>query len=118
MRRVFVIWTNPLFLDFVRLLLRHPAIELVGATSDHATSRREIERLRPDAVIVEKTDGEESPGEIVSILRGGPMVFRLGLSTNELSAYQRKRWAVARAEDLLQAILGDPWSQAAEVGGP
>ena len=55
MRRVFVIWTNPLFFDFVRLLLRHPAIELVGATSDHATSQSEIDRLRPDAVIVEKT---------------------------------------------------------------
>jgi AmiR/NasT family two-component response regulator len=113
-RRVFVIWTNPLFLDFVRLLLRHPAVELVGATSDHAASQSEIDRLRPDAVIVEETDEEESPGEIVSILRSGPMVFRLGLSTNELSAYQRRRWAVGRAEDLLRVLLGG----AAEAGAP
>jgi len=117
-RRVFVIWTHPLFFDFVRLLLRHPAIELVGATSDHATSQTEIDRLRPDAVIVEKAEEEESPNEIVTILRSGPMVIRLSLGTNDLSTYQRKLWTLGRAEDLSQVILGGPGTESAEGGAP
>ena len=54
----------------------------------------------------------------MTILRSGPTVIHLGLSTNELSSYQRKRWAVGRAEDLLQVILGDPGRQAAEASAP
>lgn len=110
-----MIWTHPLFFDFVRLLLRHPAIELVGATSDHATSQSEIDRLRPDVVIVEKIGEEEPAGEIMNILRSGPMVIRLSLSTNNLSVYQRKRWDVGKAEELLHVILGDPGEEAANA---
>jgi hypothetical protein len=32
-RRVFVIWANPIFRESVRLLLRHPDVEWVGELS-------------------------------------------------------------------------------------
>jgi DNA-binding NarL/FixJ family response regulator len=106
-KRVFVIWTHPLFHDSVRLLLSKSEVEIVGATSDHAAAQNQIAALAPDVVIVEQTDGEEqSSVETISILRAGPQVIRLGLADNEISLYQRERRTAAKADDLVSLITG------------
>jgi AmiR/NasT family two-component response regulator len=106
--RVFVVWTHPLFHESVRLLLRHPEVDLVGATSDHNASYSQIVALKPDVVIIEKTEAEEqAETETISILRRGPRVVRLSLADNELSIYQRQHRTVAKAEDLVRVILED-----------
>jgi DNA-binding NarL/FixJ family response regulator len=107
-QRVFVIWTHSLFHEAVRQLLRHPLIELVGATSDHATAQVEIAESKPDTVIIETPEGNElSSSETMTILREGPRVIRMSLSDNELSVYHRKHQTVADPGDLLRLILDE-----------
>ena len=61
-RRVFVIWMNPLFHESVRLLLSHPDVEWVGATSDHAAAHEQIMKLRADTILIEEGEGGGVPG--------------------------------------------------------
>ncbi len=104
--RVFVIWTNPLFYESVRLLLRHPAVHLVGATSDPASSGGSIQELRPEAVIWERAeDLEPSSPELMSILERAPSVICFSLTSNEIRIYRRQVRFVAKADDLLGLVL-------------
>ncbi len=105
-RRVFIVWSHPLFHESVRLLLRHPAVNLVGATSDPELSRGEIEQSRPDAVIWERQD-DEGPGgpRMMAILEQGAAVICFSLSSNEIQIYQRQRRSLANSEELLHLIL-------------
>ncbi|GMR09316.1 MAG: hypothetical protein BMS9Abin28_0134 [Anaerolineae bacterium] len=106
-RRVFVIWTHPLFLESVRLLLSKAQVELVGATSDHSQAHDQIVALGPEVVIVEHTDGEEQASqETIAILRAGARVVRLGMADNEISLYSRERRTAVEADDLAKLITG------------
>ncbi|NIS79007.1 MAG: hypothetical protein GTO14_02010 [Anaerolineales bacterium] len=103
--RVYIIWTHPLFHESVRLLLRHPQVELVGATSDHSTARNQITALEPDVVIIEEVNGEGRENEdTVAILRAAPRVIHLSLANNELSIFHRERHTVTQVEDLVSLI--------------
>ena len=105
--RVFVIWTNPLFYEFIRLLLRHPAIEVMGTGSDSATSQEPIERLRPETVIWERPDEQQPSGaELMPVLEKASSVLCFSLASNEVRIYQRRCRSVASAEDLLRLVLG------------
>ena len=107
-QRVFVIWTHPLFHDAVRLLLRHPKVEICGDSSDHASAQTAIAMIKPDVVVIETPEGEEQAGaETISILQEGPKVVRLNLSDNELSIYLRQQQTVSDAEELLRLIIED-----------
>lgn len=55
MRRVFVIWTNPLLHESARLYLKHPGIIIVGAASYFTIAHEDIMRLQPDTILFEKT---------------------------------------------------------------
>lgn len=108
-RRVFVIWTHPLFHDSVRLLLKQARVEIVGSTSDHAAAQAQIASLAPDVVIVEQIDAEEQDSlETISILRAGPRVIRLGMADNQISLYQREMRTAATVDDLVSLITGQP----------
>jgi DNA-binding NarL/FixJ family response regulator len=111
-RRVFVVWTHPIFRESVRLLLRHPGIEWVGATSDYAAAKDEILSVRPDTVLVEGIAGS-MPTEVMEILEASlwnVRVIGLSLADNELSVYHREHRTVARGEELLRLVLSD-WSR-------
>ena len=104
-RRVFVIWTHPLFLEAVRLLLNCPEIEWLGETSDHHLAREQIAALRPDTVLVE--EDQNVLAEIVEILEadaGATKVIRLSLEANTLSVYHREDRTITHADDLLRLI--------------
>ncbi len=108
-RRVFVIWTHPLFHESVRLLLTHPGIEWVGATADHAAAREQVAKLRPDTILVE--EGESGiPAEALGLLEACSWKVRvvgLGMDDNQLIIYRREQRTVAQAGDLLRLIQSE-----------
>lgn len=108
-QQVFIIWSHPLFHESVRLLLRHPDVEIIGSTADYETARDDIERLRPNTVIVEET-GSGTHVEALAILdssRFAPRVIGFSLEDNKLNVYHRQESTVARAEDLLRLVQSD-----------
>jgi DNA-binding NarL/FixJ family response regulator len=107
-RRIFVIWTHPLFLESVRLLLKRAQVELVGSTSDRDEAHAKIETLTPDIVIIEQTDGEEQASlETISILQSGARVIRLSMDDNEINLYSREHRTAVQADDLANLIVGN-----------
>lgn len=108
-RRVFVIWTHSIFYESVRLLLNHPEIELVGATSDYVAARGEILGLQPDTILIEEVSSGVR-AEVMGILETSPWSVRiigLSLADNRLSVYHREQWTVGQAGDLLRLVLSD-----------
>lgn len=106
-RRLYVVWSSPLFRDSTRLLLNHPDVEWVGATSDYALACAAILSLRPDTILVEKQDNV-IPAELMELLATNSFDFQLiGVSVveNRLSIYRHETWAVSAADDLLQLVL-------------
>lgn len=105
-RRVFVIWTNPLFHESVRLLLAHPDVEWLGETSDYAAAQVNIADLHPDTVLVEASNDNLSQVlDILTSSHGSVRIISLNMTDNELSLYQHQQQVVARAEDLLGVLL-------------
>jgi hypothetical protein len=107
-RRVFVIWTNPLFHESARLLLSHPDIIWVGAASDFTTAREDIMDLHPDTILFEKTRAR-IPADLIDILEveaWDMRVIGLSLDSNEISLYHREHQTVVEAGDLLHFVLG------------
>jgi len=106
-RRVFVIWTHPLFHESVRLLLQHPDVEWAGATSDRVVAQAQIMSLRPDTILIEEEEGSDASAEALEILAASSAdmrVVRLSLADNELKIYHREQRTVGRAEDLLHLV--------------
>ncbi|MES0339270.1 MAG: hypothetical protein ABUK16_03910 [Anaerolineales bacterium] len=103
---VFVIWTNPLFLESIRALLNHPEIQLVGDSSDFSQAQKEITSLRPNVVIIEgNPDGNPIDSETLPILKSGPRVIQMNMGDNEINIFQHQHRTLADAKDLLTMIL-------------
>jgi len=108
-RRVYLIWTHPLFHEAVRGLLKHPDVEWLGATSDPEVALKQIVELRPETVLIEELEGGIPP-EALEILETCPWELRvvgLSLADNTLSVYHREQRTVAQPEDLLDLIRND-----------
>jgi DNA-binding NarL/FixJ family response regulator len=107
-QRLFIIWSHPLFREFVNRLLDDPAIAMVGAASEYKAALGELESLKPDTIIVEETqDCAVTSVEAVEILKvctWGPRVIRLSLQDNELWVYHQERWNVGSKEDFLRLV--------------
>ena len=107
--RLFVIWTNPLFRDSVRLLLSHPDLQWVGEASDWETAQPEILSLQPDTILIE--EGEDNVSiEATQILKASlwnVRVVSVSLDNNKLSLFCREQKTVGQAEDLLNLVLGE-----------
>jgi DNA-binding NarL/FixJ family response regulator len=107
-RRVFVIWTHPLFHESVRLLLKHPEVDWAGAARDIHTAQEQIMKLQPDTILVEKTGAGIPPAvmELLEMEIWNVRIIGLSLADNEISLYQREHQTVVEAGDLLQFVLG------------
>jgi DNA-binding NarL/FixJ family response regulator len=108
-RRVFIIWTHPLFHDTIRILLAYPGIDVVGASSGFARALKEIEALQPDTVIIEETEQNksEATAEVTHLLEASPWchrIVRMSMQDNELWVYYRQQWTINNKEELLQII--------------
>lgn len=109
MQRVFIIWSNPLFRESVRLLLNHPDIEIIGAATDFTDAQDEILHLEPDTLIVEDIGGG-THAEALAILECNHFVKRIigfSLDDNKVSVYRRDEITAVRAEDLLSLVYSD-----------
>ena len=107
-QRVFVVWTNPLFHESVRLILRHPNIQFVGANSDYAAAQEEIYLLRPDTILIEDT-GIKLTSDVIEVLGVCPwnvLVVLISLSENKFNVYHHEQRNLEKVSDLLQLILG------------
>jgi DNA-binding NarL/FixJ family response regulator len=107
-RRVYVVWTHPLFYESMRLLLDDPSIDVVGAISDYAAAHKQIMGLQPDIIIVEEKEGSLS-AEVLPFLRYSPLgahIIEINLSDNQLHIYHREKRTVRQAKDLLHLIQG------------
>jgi AmiR/NasT family two-component response regulator len=110
---VYVIWSNPLFQEMIRLLLSGSSLDVVGSSSDHTLAKNEIERLSPDIVIIETTEANTSSSEeTITFLQSGSRVIRLNLADNDLSIYRRERRTVRNIDDLLGVLMNDSASSA------
>jgi hypothetical protein len=108
-RRVFVIWTHPIFHESVRLLLSHPDIEFVGATSDYRAAKDEVFSLQPDTILIEQVSSGVRT-DVMGILEDSPLSVRvigLSLAHNELSIYYREQRTIGHSEELIRLIRGD-----------
>lgn len=106
MKRVFVLWKHPLFFEAVRLLLRHPQVELGGAAVDDLQAQEEIDRARPQILILERSAGDHLREEdLFGILGQEVRVIWLSLDDNILSEITRKNHTVADRGDLLSLVL-------------
>lgn len=106
-RQLFMVWTNPMFRDFVHLLLDHPEIEWLGTTSNYASAQETIHMLHPDTIIVEEVEGG-LPAKLIELLETESAPVRLicvSLDDNRLQIYSRENWIVSEAGDLLRLIL-------------
>jgi DNA-binding NarL/FixJ family response regulator len=108
-RRLFVVWKHPIFHGSVRKLLAHPDVEWVGATSDWVTAHSEIEKLKPDTIVVEELE-EKASNEALQILESSSWdvrVVSISLNNNRLSVFHREQKTVGKADDLLHLVLGE-----------
>lgn len=106
-RQVFVIWTHPLFRESLALLLHHPQIELVGETNDFESASVNIQRLRPDTILIEETEANQFT-QLISDINRQPWEMRIllmNLMDNQLNVFHHELRTVGRAEDLVQMIL-------------
>ena len=109
-RRVFVIWKNPLFYESARLLLKHPDVIWVGAAQNMSTVHEEILNLQPDTILFERT-AAGFPADLMDILQAETWDVRLiglSLEDNKINLFQREHQTVVEAGDLLQFVLGEP----------
>ncbi len=107
-RRVFVIWTHPLFHETARLLLKHPDVIWVGAAQDISIMHEEILKLQPDTILFERTVAGFPAGllEIMKVETWDVHVIGLSLEDNKISLCHREHQTVVDAGDLLQFVLG------------
>lgn len=106
-RHVYVIWTNQLFHESIRLLLRHANIHFVGANSDYAKAVNEISNLHPEIILIEAVD-EGEINQAMNVLSSCPwnvMVALISLNDNQLNLYHHELRTVSQTEDLLQLVL-------------
>lgn len=106
-KRLFMVWTSPIFRDSVHLLLNHPDIEWLGMTSNYVSAQEIIHELHPDTIVVEETKGG-IPSKLIELFGKESTILRLisvSLDDNRLQIYSRENWAVGEAGDLLRLIL-------------
>jgi len=106
--RVFVIWTHPLFLESLRLLLQNATIQWIGSSSSSEKEYAEIQRLKPDTILMEEEENGSTPANVIDLMEtssANTRVFRLSLADNDLKIYHRENRTVLQADDLLNLIL-------------
>jgi len=108
-RRVFIIWKHPIFHESVCLLLKHPEVEMIGATTNYETVPTELLDLHPDTILVEEAEemGLTEMSHILQAITWGARILTFNLSDNKLSIFHREQKTVGHYEDLLHLILDE-----------
>ncbi|MDR5695160.1 MAG: hypothetical protein QN198_01820 [Armatimonadota bacterium] len=115
---VYIVYQHPLFAKGLESLLRREGLRVVGMTRDLERAVGEIQSVRPEVVILERTMGEEmlrSVGRILSSCQG-VTVIALNLAEDWMQMVQSRLVSVRKVEDLVRAIR-DPSGIVAGVQG-
>lgn len=121
--RIYILTPHTLLTRGVELLLDgRPSFEVVGTDTEVQRSLDEIERLRPDVVILGHGNGPSVSLDDVSRVFGaspGTAVISMGANENVLHVYQDDPVTVANVEDLVEAIqrIQRPMARAARRQG-
>jgi DNA-binding NarL/FixJ family response regulator len=106
-RRVFIVWINPLFINSLKLVLRHPEIEWAGSALDDENLLEQIAAIQPDTVLVEGAD-ENNIHKVTSILensRWNMRVIGLNLSDNQITVCDIGQDKLIHTDDLIRLVL-------------
>ena len=106
---VFIFWESPLFYESVSWLLRHPNIEVVGATSNYALISADIASKKPNTILIEDT-GRQSNRMVWEYLDSIPWelkIILLSFNDNKLNVYHHERRTMIQTDDLLGLILSE-----------
>ena len=108
-RQVFIFWITPLFYESICSLLKHPEIKLVGSTSNYSTAFTDIERTRPNTILIEDTGKQlsELVMEYLDTLPWAINIILLGLTDKKLVVYHHEQRTMVQTDDLLQLILSE-----------
>ncbi len=104
---MYVIWSNPLFRDALRMLLNHPDLEWVGCENELSQALGEIRTFQPNTILVEHSE-DFLFGDFVERLEYGSsklQIISLNMETNEILLYHLEHHSVIHGEELLNLIL-------------
>ena len=108
MVRVYILSDNDLFGQGVmRLLKSESEIEIIGKGAETDRAIEDIERLRPDAVIVESNNLVQDSVSTVARILGTSTVMKvvcLNLKDNKLHVFLEEQREARGIEDLVDAI--------------
>jgi DNA-binding NarL/FixJ family response regulator len=95
-----------LFLDgLVRLLAEQPTVQIVGTAANWETARAEIEKQRPDALIVDHADANLRQADLVQGLESHvPTIIYLTLADTKMVVHNWQHVADVQVTDLVQAL--------------
>lgn len=107
-RKLFVVWSHPLFRESMNRLLDHPEVVIVGTATDYGAALARLETLKPDVIIVEETqDATVTSLDALQFLKActwGPSIIRLSMHDNELWVYHQERWSIGSTEDFIRLV--------------
>ena len=108
-RQVFIFWITPLFYESICWLLKHPDIKLVGSTSNYSTAFADIERTKPNTILIEDTGKQLSKMvmEYLDTLPWAINIILLGLTDKNLVVYHHEQRTMVQTDDLIQLILSE-----------
>jgi AmiR/NasT family two-component response regulator len=112
--RIYVIWSNPIFRDSLRMILKHSQIEWVGCEPDFGKALEEIVNLTPDTIIVEISE----QFTLANLIQGLEQeeselqIIGMNMENNIVTLYHRESYSVVHEDELLQIILN-----ATKIGG-
>ena len=106
-RRVFVVWQNPLLLMSLRALLNHASIEWVGDSSSLEKLPELLEQQKPDIILIEGEVNENTENAFYLLGSGKRHLRIIGLNLvgNEIQLYTLEQETINQKEDLLNLIL-------------
>ncbi len=114
LKSVFTIWTHPLFLTSIRMLLNHPEIDWLGSTSDYINALDMISNLKPEIIIVEEEQEGKTSIKLMKNMESHHLDFfiiGLNLNDNKLNVYHHQKQKVVKADDLIRLILGNSYQE-------
>ena len=105
--KIYVIWSNPIFRDSLRMIIKHPQIEWVGCKRDFTPALEEIKNLVPDTILVERSE-QFTLAELIQGLEQGAselQIIGMSMENNTVTIYHRENYSMVQEDELLKIIL-------------
>lgn len=108
MKRIYILSHKSIFLEGIETLLSQEAgFEIVGRETDASTAVANIEKFKPDVILINCDDPETDLSPAVECIlrkRLDIRIIGLSLKDNSISIYRGEDQQVLQVEDLVKAI--------------